>query len=1240
MRRLLLVLALLVAAPAWASCDASKEVLKTFLAAGIDTFDGRVAAGRKAALDMEASRDALAAQVAALTAQRNALQAALTACQQTPPPPPPPPPPTGPTYLGRWLLNEGTGTTVADSGTGAHNGTLVNTPSWVTPGQEGAAALRFDGTARYAEIPHHADYDFGEGPFMVHFWVRTKTHAGPYPLVAKLNTGGGWMIGANYGRVLINIGGAERYTATDRIPHDTWTRVVVSRDSLSVLRVCINGVGVPLESQQSTVGANSTANLRFGAMSRSWPGDARSFYADAELDDIRVAARVATTDDGCPVTPGTGGGTGGGGGTTTPPPTGGGGGATGSGTFCTQQVQKLGAQATLRCNDFQIAAEADTQYGGNLWDSSLSATGGGGSLGWRIKSLNQVKAENPQLSTGRAWQIARATDTGNWQRWIGRQLAGHETMWVQFKFRFNQAYLTRWGGNGPKIWGFDAGCRLVNGVMQPPGCSYDIVGPNMGTAMSMELTATTYHWHRASTYANAHELPYMILYQGSTNWALSRSIMPYIPSHRLNGSLVASGTLEQNGPTMWGWNGTEFTNPCSSSARLADPTGQKNRCKTYGNPDTWHTITIQLKPGTYRDTNPATADIFRHDTLLRVWYDGTLTHDFDPDRGPWTTGKPTAEQCRATQGWTEQVDFSQCQTGIDAIRDSREKPPASSWPVASVGANDPGSQLTQFILWTFSYPRGRPPMSFCETDVGPADSAYGECKSLAIGDDDTSGQAWWQDFVGHSEVRVNMDDVLITTTPLIGSTGGGGTFAAPYEIDAANIQNAPVLGTQRVWFGPEKTFWNTGHGYGPDGTYYNKKDSAEDFVNCTNYAREFAVSSAVPLGGGYHVPRYGNGKILYFGGGHSGYMANRVNEMDVASGRWSQSQYTPDINCIIAGAIGPQTPTPPGIGCVNDGAKCQFGGAPNGSPGGRGWWEHNTFRYAYDMRLGGWMFVQNSGTWLYRHTDETWTHLRPYWSTAYSFLCGASDYTKSNTVWNAVTNSMWFWCSSDILFEWDYAASTWVQRAVKPQNLRNPHTDILSQAVVTNSGKIYLYEQYAPNSGNIYEIDYSDPMITRFTPGTGAFQVLDRAKANHPQGDVVRRKIDPVGQPYADDPCIGVKCVMNTQSMAYDPVGDALLVAGRAAGTHQLFLWRLRNPDDDASQWDIVTIPNAPEVTGDDYAMGDLVYVPEKDVLLWFSRRASGDGGAGGPANSGLCAITPGVEDACFKAWAFKLPRS
>lgn len=71
--------------------------------------------------------------------------------------------------VGWWKLDEGTGTTAADSSGRGHDGTLVNGPAWVA-GKIGSGALSFNGTSTYVNIPASPDFNVYD-EFSISAWV-------------------------------------------------------------------------------------------------------------------------------------------------------------------------------------------------------------------------------------------------------------------------------------------------------------------------------------------------------------------------------------------------------------------------------------------------------------------------------------------------------------------------------------------------------------------------------------------------------------------------------------------------------------------------------------------------------------------------------------------------------------------------------------------------------------------------------------------------------------------------------------------------------------------------------------------------------------------------------------------------------------------------------------------------------------------------------------------------------------
>jgi hypothetical protein len=69
--------------------------------------------------------------------------------------------------VGRWALDEGSGTVASDSSATPHNGDLINSPTWTT-GTHGSA-LQFNGSNTFVNVPNSVD--LGGGSFTLAAWI-------------------------------------------------------------------------------------------------------------------------------------------------------------------------------------------------------------------------------------------------------------------------------------------------------------------------------------------------------------------------------------------------------------------------------------------------------------------------------------------------------------------------------------------------------------------------------------------------------------------------------------------------------------------------------------------------------------------------------------------------------------------------------------------------------------------------------------------------------------------------------------------------------------------------------------------------------------------------------------------------------------------------------------------------------------------------------------------------------------
>ena len=162
------------------------------------------------------------------------------------------------------------------------------------------------------------------------------------------------------------------------------------------------------------------------------------------------------------------------------------------------------------------------------------------------------------------------------------------------------------------------------------------------------------------------------------------------------------------------WNGREWVGGCEFKDRSA------KGCVTYGAADTWHEITVKVTIGTYRTRKLKQEPVFRHDSVLAVWYDGKNIWNMDPDAAPFRVGQPSKAECMFRQ--VAVPDYNDCHTGIDLIRLENDRV-GSGGAVdnAPLGPDDPGSSLSGLHLLPLSWPRNpRAPAPVCSAVAAPA----------------------------------------------------------------------------------------------------------------------------------------------------------------------------------------------------------------------------------------------------------------------------------------------------------------------------------------------------------------------------------------------------------------------------------------------------------------------------------------------------------------------------------------
>ncbi len=198
---------------------------------------------------------------------------------------------------GYWKLDEGSGTTAADSSTNGNNGTFVNTPSWTT-GRINQGLTNFSTTA-YVNVPHSAALN--SLPFTLSFWVKTAdASSGRHIVIAKDYTNGyRCHVVSGAMRCWFLTSGANWYDSGDgysfgQIADNQWHHITMTISASGGVGY-VDGVQVVSQSLTGTpaVAPTGTGDLSIGTGSGGNPVDDFS----GSLDEVRIYNRTLSSDE-------------------------------------------------------------------------------------------------------------------------------------------------------------------------------------------------------------------------------------------------------------------------------------------------------------------------------------------------------------------------------------------------------------------------------------------------------------------------------------------------------------------------------------------------------------------------------------------------------------------------------------------------------------------------------------------------------------------------------------------------------------------------------------------------------------------------------------------------------------------------------------------------------------------------------------------------------------------------------
>lgn len=211
--------------------------------------------------------------------------------------------------VGHWEFNEWIGTTAADSSGTGNDGSLVNDPLWIAGVLE--AALDFDGTEDYVQVPHDSSLNHGREDFTYSIWMKAPDATQIGGLMSKrvpvhpftqssliagcqMDINGQCTATKKIG-VFLEDSTNHRvwaYTQGDVIDGD-WHLVTLVRDGDTSVKIYVDGVQKTLQFVQAWGNADVSNGqpLRIGTIGT----DSRWF--DGELDDARVYSRALSAGE-------------------------------------------------------------------------------------------------------------------------------------------------------------------------------------------------------------------------------------------------------------------------------------------------------------------------------------------------------------------------------------------------------------------------------------------------------------------------------------------------------------------------------------------------------------------------------------------------------------------------------------------------------------------------------------------------------------------------------------------------------------------------------------------------------------------------------------------------------------------------------------------------------------------------------------------------------------------------------
>lgn len=193
---------------------------------------------------------------------------------------------------GWWKFDENTGSSTADSSGNGNTGTLVNTPTWVTPGRLGPAALQFSGASQESVTANSStSLNSPVSAITISAWVNATDWSGNRRILQKGNSDNQYRLLAENSLLKFHLNGVDTLTAT-LPPTGTWVHIAATWDG-SVMILYTNGV------QQASQGASGTiaTTADVFAIAKKNGSGVSGDYFNGSLDDVRLYNRALSSSE-------------------------------------------------------------------------------------------------------------------------------------------------------------------------------------------------------------------------------------------------------------------------------------------------------------------------------------------------------------------------------------------------------------------------------------------------------------------------------------------------------------------------------------------------------------------------------------------------------------------------------------------------------------------------------------------------------------------------------------------------------------------------------------------------------------------------------------------------------------------------------------------------------------------------------------------------------------------------------